>query len=109
MKKFPAIMLSAFLAGVAVLPVSAHAEGDSANVGNASRISGAAGISSQTFSKLDTDRSGTLSESEFSQDTTAAVDFDRADANGDGTLTLAEAQSVSAGSAAKSRSAPMTE
>ena len=107
MKTFKALTLSAFLAGAALMPVAAHAEGDHANVGNATRASGEAAISSQTFSKLDIDSSGTLSESEYSNDKTASVNFDRADANGDGTLTLAEAQTLNA--AAKAKPVPMAD
>ena len=86
--------LAAVAAGALVLPLAAQAEGytsqnktpasPSASIGSESNIS------SQQFSALDSDRSGSLSESEFSQHTTASFDFDKADTNADGNLTLSE-------------------
>lgn len=103
MKNFRAFAATALLAGTAALsPSGAHAEGYAKKDHKDS-----VAISSQTFSKLDTDRSGTLSESEYSQDTAASIDFSKADANNDGMLTLAEAQSVNV--AAKTNPAPMAD
>lgn len=103
MKNFKTYAVAALIAGAGALPIAgAQAEGYAKKDHSASTA-----ISSQTFSKLDTDRSGTLSETEYSQDTSASVDFDKADSNSDGTLTLAEAQSLNA--ATKSKTTPMTE
>lgn len=96
MRTFKTLALAAFAAGAVALPLAAQAEGYTSNSttqsgASASTNMGAEGnISSKQFSALDSDRSGSLTESEFSQHTSASIDFDRADANGDGALTLSE-------------------
>ncbi len=100
MRTLKTLALAAFAAGAVALPLAAQAEGYTSNStttqsgqsgASASTNMGAEGnISSKQFSALDSDRSGSLTESEFSQHTSASIDFGRADANGDGALTLSE-------------------
>ncbi len=49
-------------------------------------------ISASQFSKMDTDKSGTLSESEFKAAGKTNASFDALDTNNDNSLTLAELQ-----------------
>ena len=92
MKNFKSYAFAAALvAGALALPLAAvHAE--STDKSAATNSSGA--ITSQTFKALDTDKSGTLSESEFKNYSAANADFSSIDANGDGRLTLSEAQTA---------------
>lgn len=83
---------AAILAAALALPLAgANAEGNKTRDQNAS-ASGA--VSSQTFKSLDTDKSGTLSEAEFSAYESASVGFGDADRNSDGKLTLSELQNI---------------
>ncbi len=92
MKNFKTYAFAALLTGALALPLaSANAEGYT-NKGASAENPGA--ITSQTFKALDADKSGSLSESEFSKYSAAPVGFDEADTNGDGKLTLSEAQTV---------------
>lgn len=94
MKNFKTYAFAALLTGALALPLaSANAEGYKKDQGaSATTTSGA--ITSQTFKSLDADKSGSLSESEFNKYSAASVNFDDADTNGDGRLTLSEAQTV---------------
>jgi Ca2+-binding EF-hand superfamily protein len=94
MKNFKHYAFAAVLAGVIALPLAA-ANAESATDKNAAENASGA-ITSQTFKSLDADKSGSLSESEFSQYSAANVDFKQVDANGDGRLTLSEAQTIPA-------------
>ena len=90
MKLFRSLALTALLAGAASLSLAdAHAEG----YGKSSTNGGTtAPISSQTFKTLDSDQSGSLSEAELSASANTSLDFQSADANKDGKLTLSEVQ-----------------
>ena len=114
MNSVKTLAITALIAGASLAPIAASAEGVT-NSGNASRSgsntatagtssmpgdasatatnAGETGtVSSQTFSRLDADRSGTLTEAEFNKQASAAVSFSDLDANADGTLTLSELQ-----------------
>lgn len=94
MKNFKTYAFTALLTGALALPVaSAKAESTATSVDPQTTTTSGA-ITSRTFQSLDMDRSGALSEAEFSKYSPAGTDFDRADVNGDGNLTLSEAQSV---------------
>ena len=93
MKNFKTYAFAALLTGALALPVaSANAEGYKKDQGASATTSGA--ITSQTFKSLDADKSGSLSETEFQKFSAASVNFDDADVNGDGRLTLSEAQTI---------------
>lgn len=95
MKNIKTYAIAAVMAGALALPLaSANAEGYGSKDGAAAGASANGAITSQTFKALDTDRSGSLSEAEFQKYSGGAVNFKQADANGDGRLTLSEAQSV---------------
>src|SRR5688572_29737108 len=94
MKNFKRYAFSALLVGALALPIASAKAEESANNAGAANASGA--ITSQTFKSLDSDKSGTLSESEFSKFSEANIEFDKVDANGDGRLTLSEAQTIPA-------------
>lgn len=103
MKNFKTYAFAALLTGALALPVaSANAENSAATSVDSATTSGA--ITSRTFQSLDADRSGSLSEAEFSKYSASGVDFDKADVNGDGRLTLSEAQSVPSAPTAESNS-----
>jgi|GEM_PF-2201696 len=94
MKNFKTYAFAALLTGALALPLaSANAEGYT-NKGASAETSASGAITSQIFKALDTDRSGSLSESEFDKYSEAPMGFDDADSNGDGKLTLSEVQSV---------------
>jgi hypothetical protein len=96
MKNLKTYAVAAILAGAFALPLaSANAAGNSGTTSGASASAGTGAITSQTFKSLDADRSGTLSKSEFEKYSGTTANFDKADANGDGNLTLSEAQTVS--------------
>lgn len=84
---------AAALAGVLALPVAAHAEGTSAQ-----KDAGASITAEQKFSAMDTDKSGAVSEAEFTAHLKtqnkgpeeAASTFKTLDADNDDRLTLAE-------------------
>ena len=99
MKNFKTYAIAAILAGAFALPLaSANAAGNSGSTTSGTSASAGTGaITSQTFKSLDADRSGTLSKSEFEK-YSGTANFDKADANGDGNLTLSEAQTVSSSS-----------
>lgn len=97
MKNFKTYAIAAVMAGALALPLAAaNAEGYGGNDGSAAGAAAGGAITSQSFKALDTDRSGTLSEAEFSKYSGASVDFKQADSNGDGRLTLSEVQSLPA-------------
>lgn len=94
MKNFRTYAFAALLTGALAFPVaSANAETSATSV-DAQTTTTSGAITSRTFQSLDMDRSGSLSEAEFSKYSAAGTDFDAADVNGDGRLTLSEAQSV---------------
>jgi hypothetical protein len=97
MKNLKTYAIAAILAGAFALPLgSANAAGNSGSTTSGTSASAGAGaITSQTFKTLDADRSGSLSKSEFEKYSGTTANFDKADANGDGNLTLSEAQTVS--------------
>ena len=96
MKNLNTYAIAAILAGALALPLAAaNAAGDSAGATTSATSSGSAAITSQTFKSLDADKSGSLSKSEFEKYSGTTANFDQADANGDGRLTLSEAQTVS--------------
>ncbi len=98
MKNFKTYAFAALLTGALALPVaSANAENSAATSVDAATTTTSGAITSRTFQSLDTDRSGSLSEAEFSKYSASGMDFDEADVNGDGRLTLSEAQSVPSG------------
>lgn len=86
--------IAAILAGALAVPFTgAHAADDKhtgAHTETNVNVSSEA-ITPTVFQSLDTDKSGTLTEAEFSKLDTS-VEFSEADSNGDGTLTLAEVQ-----------------
>ena len=75
--------LTAVLAGTLALSAAANAEGYK------SKAETSANISSEKFQALDTDKSGALNQTEL-QAYNAAINFDAADANSDGRLTISE-------------------
>ena len=81
----------AFLMGAALtLPVAANAEGYAKDTK----------ANSSVFKKLDTDKSGTISESEYRAAGKTAADFNAHDTNKDNALSLSELQPA-AGTSAK--------
>lgn len=95
MRNFKTYAFAALLTGALALPVaSAQAENSAATSVDSKTTTTSGAITSPTFQSLDMDKSGSLSEAEFSKYSSAGADFDKADVNGDGRLTLSEAQSV---------------
>ena len=107
MKTFKTYAIAALLAGTFALPFSgAHAEGYGKDKTNAPASDT---ISSEKFRTLDTDKSGSLSQSEFKASSLASADFDSVDSNSDGKLTISELQSLPAAPATPdTKPAPMT-
>lgn len=95
---------AALLAGTMTLPIAdAKAEGYKSSDKTSATTTTSSG---QTFKSLDSDKSGSLSESEFNAYSNTSVGFDDADANGDGKLTLSELQNVPTASPS-TKQAPM--
>ncbi len=83
MTKLKKLALTSALVTAVIVPFAgANAEGTSAT------------SLMQQFKSLDSDRNGTLSESEYNK-MSGAGDFGAADTNGDNTLTLSELQATS--------------
>ena len=87
--------LTAVLAGTLALASAAHADMHTKNATDK--------ISAEKFRSLDTDKSGALNADELSS-YNAAIDFNAADANSDGNLTISELRMSAKTPAAKTES-----